>query len=294
MEVGQYWAYRRSGTGPFEEVRVQKVGTKSPPRVRVRFMDEEREGDEDWVPRGRLKGLWRDIEELRAEDRAWAALRAAGRPETPESDAQFYIFGWLIPETVMDMHGNGSDGLAEIRDLPALLEATGLDRSVVLAPPAIERKGVIYTPWPTTVLIFRAIATSHGAEVVKRAEQELEASHEQSLEFLSERGFSPGDYNWDEAEPHLERWDDRDKSGPWGVLKNWAGVDGAAAYDDAEAMRAAYVESRRLLREAVRRMSLAGRSQLTQDLIDRINEFLSLPTVWDYKGSEHPSPPPSS
>ncbi|BAS11745.1 hypothetical protein AHiyo8_00480 [Arthrobacter sp. Hiyo8] len=50
MEPGESWAYRGRGVDPLVEVRVVRQGTQKPARVLVRFVSDEFEGKEEWVP----------------------------------------------------------------------------------------------------------------------------------------------------------------------------------------------------------------------------------------------------
>jgi hypothetical protein len=58
VEVGESSAYRACGVDPLIEVRVINIGARKPARVRVRFVADEFEGLEEWVPPERLKVPW--------------------------------------------------------------------------------------------------------------------------------------------------------------------------------------------------------------------------------------------
>jgi hypothetical protein len=53
--VGELWAYRARQHDPLVQVAVVRLGARTPRRVLVRFVDEEFEGLQDWVPPARLK-----------------------------------------------------------------------------------------------------------------------------------------------------------------------------------------------------------------------------------------------
>ena len=68
MEPGKSRAYRARQVDP-------RVGAQKPARVLVRFVDDEFEGREDWVPPARLKVPWSEVEEYRAREERWNRLR---------------------------------------------------------------------------------------------------------------------------------------------------------------------------------------------------------------------------
>jgi len=61
--AGELWAYRARGQDPLVQVAVVRLGVKTPQRVLVRFVDEEFEGQQDWVPPARLKVPWSGVDE---------------------------------------------------------------------------------------------------------------------------------------------------------------------------------------------------------------------------------------
>lgn len=60
--VGEAWAYRARRQDPLVQVMVLKVGVKTPRRLLIRFVDDDFEGRQNWVPSARLKALWHDVD----------------------------------------------------------------------------------------------------------------------------------------------------------------------------------------------------------------------------------------
>ena len=77
VAVGEEWAYRARAIDELVQVRVVRVGTSRPIRVLVRFMDDEFEGREEWIPPNRLKALWTSAPEWIARENRWEAVRDA-------------------------------------------------------------------------------------------------------------------------------------------------------------------------------------------------------------------------
>lgn len=63
VTVGELWAYRQRGTDPVTRVEVLRLGTAKPPRVLVKFTDDQFEGRSEWVPPRRLKVPWDQADE---------------------------------------------------------------------------------------------------------------------------------------------------------------------------------------------------------------------------------------
>jgi hypothetical protein len=80
MEVGESWGYRARRQDPLVCVEIIRVGTKRPARVLVRFLDEQFEGRQEWVPPARLKVPWEGVEEWVAAERRWLAVVDASMP----------------------------------------------------------------------------------------------------------------------------------------------------------------------------------------------------------------------
>lgn len=75
MKPGKSRAYRARQVDPLVDVSVVRLGAQKPARVLVRFVDDEFEGREDWVPPARLKVPWSEVEEYRAREERWNRLR---------------------------------------------------------------------------------------------------------------------------------------------------------------------------------------------------------------------------
>lgn len=75
--VGEEWAYRARSMDPLVQVVVLRIGVKTPKRVLIRFVDDEFEGQQDWVPPARLKVLWREVVAFMDREARWAGVLAA-------------------------------------------------------------------------------------------------------------------------------------------------------------------------------------------------------------------------
>ena len=97
MEPGEPWAYRARQVDPLVEVVVVRLGMQKPARLLVRFVADEFEGREEWVPPARLKVPWSGVEEFRAREERWDRIYAGGPGrDDPREDAAGEVFELLI------------------------------------------------------------------------------------------------------------------------------------------------------------------------------------------------------
>lgn len=169
MEVGEHYAYRPGTSGTFHEAVLLAIGVKRPPRVRIRLVGDEWEGEDRWVSPARLEVLWANIVEYRKADLALKRLLAVPGPSKAEWEAatQVYLCSPEI-DPAIDLHSYGSRGIAVIRDADLLSEATGLTVSNLLShPETIRDESGISVPWPITELIVRALALRRPDRILK-------------------------------------------------------------------------------------------------------------------------------
>lgn len=110
LTVGERWAYRQKRTEPVTCVEVVRLGTGRPPRVQVRFVDDEFEGREEWVPPGRLKVLWTGVDAWREGERRWTdLLDASDCPrDSVEANALMMVTDYLPDWDLARAHYNDS------------------------------------------------------------------------------------------------------------------------------------------------------------------------------------------
>jgi len=81
-DAGERFAYRERAHTPGDPVRPVALVKEGPPRsqkVKVRWLDGEYEGLEEWVPKVRLVSPWGEVEALLDDERRmFAALEASG------------------------------------------------------------------------------------------------------------------------------------------------------------------------------------------------------------------------
>jgi hypothetical protein len=257
MEPGESWAYRARSVDPVVEVRVVRVGTQKPARVLVRFVDEEFEGKEDWVPPARLKVLWEHVDAFRAREARWDALTELGLPrDDPREYAAEHVFINHI-DSAHAFFGYFNDGCAiHLVDPGALARALGLDVVELTGhPAAFVEDGVLIAPWPVTEVVVTAAARKNAEAILNHVDaEERQAQHDAIHGRYSRSGRGRDAYYFD---PETSREMDLGFSRPIrDVLRGWCGHDADERFDE-------LIE----LRKEIRRVGDIAQQAI--DLLDR-------------------------
>ena len=143
-DVGRRFAYRERARSPGEPVRPEEVVKEGPPRsnkVKVRRLDGEYEGLEEWFPKVRLVAPWEEAEALLEDERRmFEALDATGDVyDTVPYKAVQMVFFVLPPgegsDSVFFGHKAVESELLNIEDLDAAQKRLGLSAEELLAEP---------------------------------------------------------------------------------------------------------------------------------------------------------------
>ena len=134
--VGEAWAYRARYQDPLVQVVVVRRGVKTPRRVLVRFVDDEFEGREDWVPPARLKAPWQEVDAFIARERRWEAVVSASPGyDAPDESAASIVFDRLIDSGLATLGYNAERGVIRIHDVNGLAAYLDLDPAELRADP---------------------------------------------------------------------------------------------------------------------------------------------------------------
>jgi len=226
MEIGEYWAYRPRTTGPFHEARVLAIGTKRPPRVRIELVDETWEGDRRWVSPARLEVRWPELEEYKAADDAYVALKNASTASSLEHETAHNVFR-LIDEEIAVLSWQGAWGVTHISDMGRLVAFTGVSEAVLRSHPAsVQTESSLDVPWPITEQIIIATARRYPEPLFRHIREE-----ELKIQLESVTGWtvpawasrSGQEYQTTGTEA-LQRYEERIRPG-LDLLRDWMGKD---------------------------------------------------------------------
>lgn len=166
--VGNRFAYRDRVRAYGEPVRPVEVTKEGPPRsnkARVRWLDGEYEGLEEWVPKIWLLAPWEEAEALLEDERRMLAAVAASENEGSDKvkwEAVEKVFGTLSrisdpSEEVILGYKAVEDDLLAIQNLDATARRFGLDKEEMLAEPYayVDRSGWYKAPFQTAVKVAK-------------------------------------------------------------------------------------------------------------------------------------------
>lgn len=221
---------------PFVKVDVVRHGTQKPARVLVKFVDDEFEGREEWVPPARLKVRWSEVEEYRAREERWGRIHAAGpRQDDPREAAAEEVFDALVDEDIAYL-GYRNGGALSIKDLGGLAALLGvLPEEVVVHPDAFEEDGVLVAPWVVTESIAARLARLNPGPVMdlvgaQERKAAREAIHGETLR--STRGQS-----WYIPPEGCVQLDEEHYKPKRMILRDWCGAEAADRHDELVELR---------------------------------------------------------
>lgn len=269
MEPGESWAYRARQVDPLVEVSVVRLGAQKPARVLVRFVDDEFEGREDWVPPARLKVPWSEVEEYRAREERWNRLYATGLDrDDPREDATEEVLELLIDDDVASI-GYRHGGAISIAQPQVLADQLGLQiEQLTRHPDSFVEDGVVIAPWEITELVVRTAAERSPELIMQRVwEGEQKARYEAIHgHYLStSRGkdtyISPEhsiEFDNDYLKPRRE------------LLRSWCGVEAVERFDELVELRKEIKRVGDVAQSAIAALRAAGHasqaSQLEREL----------------------------
>lgn len=259
MNVDETWAYRARRQDPLVAVEVLRTGTKRPLRVLVRFVSDEFEGREEWVPPARLKTPWRQVDAFIVKEKRWAAVADASLDgETAEDFATHLVFDELIDPELAELRYR-TPGVAAIADVDRLARFLDIDAAELRGHPlAFEEDGALIVPWPITELIARRAAERDPDPLLRHvdkseAEQRRKMMHGEYYR-LSRR--DPERY----LEPeHFVETDEHPYNRPSRELvRQWCGADAVERRDELIELRKEVARLARLVEDATAALRRAG------------------------------------
>lgn len=269
MEPGESWAYRARQVDPLVEVCVVRLGTQKPARVLVRFVDDEFEGREEWVPPVRLKVRWSAVGEYRAREARWDRIYATGLGlDDPRGDAASEVMELLIDEEVAWIGYRDGGGISISQ--PELLAAQlGLQVGQLTGhPDAFVEDEVVIAPWEVTELVVRAAAEQSPERIMQRV---WEGEHKARYEAIHGRYVSMdrGKSTFVSPERCVESDNKYDKPRRE-VLRSWCGVEAVDRFDELVELRKEIKRVGDVAQSAIAALRAAGHasraSQLEREL----------------------------
>lgn len=241
-----------------------KIGTTRPARVLVRFLGEEFEGRDEWVPPARLKVPWTEVEEFVLREARWSAVIDASSHvrDAPEDYAASLVFDELI-DPALATHGYGrTAGVVRIHDLERL--ARFLD-----VPPeglrddrlAFVEEGALVAPWSATERIARRAARRNPEPLLRHIDREESQQRQKMMHGEWYRASRHGSERFMEPEFFAEA-DEQPYHRPYRELvRTWCGVEAVERRDELIELRKEVSRLGRLIQDAVVVLRDAGQTE---------------------------------
>lgn len=270
-EPDEVWAYKAPGKDPLTPVRVVRHGSRKPPRILIAFEDDAMEGHTEWVPPGRLKVPWEEVDSYLADLARWQAVRELWPPNGGyEVLAAEDVFELLVPMAVASL----SNYCFEIRDAPALARLTGLPvEDLTDHEVSFEFDGALIAPWPVMLAVVKALCQQMPGRVLAEVDKE-----ERKLQDELIHGFSWTRMREDrDVEREVAIVRETDEEG-WRqsreVRRQWSGAEAVARWDELTELRKEIQRVGDVAEEAIETLRRRGHTgdaeQLTLTLGEKV------------------------
>ena len=228
--MGERWAYRKAARGqPLRPVEIVRLGPPRTQKAKVRWLDGDLEGLEEWVHRGYLLVVWEEAEALlEDEHRMLAASAASGNVvgTARYRAVEMVFFAAPVQSDIFFGAGWHNRDLLVLDDLDSSTIETGLSREQLLAEPHafIDRHGSYVAPFQTAERVAREVCRRFTDVVVTYVERQEEEYHRKMI-----MGPHPGVGPWPPSgkRGEVERMWAEEKP-IFDLVREWCGQDASA------------------------------------------------------------------
>ncbi|QRX91187.1 hypothetical protein [Streptomyces noursei] len=239
------------------------MGTKRPPRIKIRFAADEEEGREAWVPRSQLHVPWDQADRWLAEERRWKELRAATPPgDAPERRAANIVFESCPWDELASVgYSRHDDGVLYVEDVNAFAEALGESTGFFTgdALTVVRDDRSAEAPWAVTLACARKGATLHTDRVMADVEREEQRAQREAIYGSYTPG--PGKREGHHFSPEVCAQVDREYKPARDLVRQWCGAPAVEAYAELRVLRAEVIRLGRIVEQAVGILRQAGRDK---------------------------------
>ena len=268
LVVGSRWAYRAGSQDELVEVEVLRLGVKKPARLLVRWIADEFEGHQDWVPPPRLKVPWEMVDDLRAWEARWAAVQEPAW-ETPElvRDATDYVVELLIEPDIAAMGFNAQRGVIKIHQLDRLAALLGIEAAALRADPrSFEENGTLIAPIATATAVAMAAAALWPEKVLAEIEEDEAKARHDAVHGRSLRLRLPGRTKDDWIPGEVCERIDQEEQPRRNLLREWCGAGPGSVRAEIGELREEARRLRALTRKAIDELRASGHRKKAADL----------------------------
>jgi len=239
---------------PVTPVVVVKEGPPRSQRVRIRHLDGEYEGLEEWVPKSRLVALWEDASAFcDDEQKLLDAITASGDVDRSitykAAEEVFGAIAELFGEELISLGWKAIErGLVIIREFEASVQKLGLSKEQLLSEPHafIDRHGDYKAPFYVAERLAKDFCAKFPQEILKYIQREENNSRQRSMSAptLHEQDFA-------------EKWLTKQKP-VFALVREWCGEKALTEFNEIAELRAEIRRLRALAEETAQWLKDAG------------------------------------
>ena len=282
-EEGRRYAYRERAHTHGEPVRPVELVKEGPPRsqkAKVRWLDGEYEGLEEWVPKVRLVVPWAEKEALLEDERRmFAALEVSGDVYGTVAYWAVETVFFAVPqeagaEVLLGLKAVERE-LLSIDDLDAAAERLGLDAEALLSEPCsyTDRFGEYKAPFGVAVKVAKHCCERFSREVLRH----LRAEEENLQQELVSGDLDVSRSWWTDNEAHRKRAEARlEELRPiFALVREWCGREAAEEFHEVIALRQEVDRLQSIVEDLARWLKDAGhplKAALVRKELGRTNE----------------------
>lgn len=212
-----------------------RLGTRQPPKVFVRFVDDEYEGREEWCSVRALKALWPELAAFLSLEQKWVDVR---RASPPEHDPRVEAASLVLSEVDGPIRGGWGRGAGLLRlylDEP-LASGWELDLQWLLDRDGFVDDDEAVAPWPALLEAAQYLAPRFAEPVLTYLEK---------IERENERGVMYGEHReslYRDARPYYlppEHFREQitEAAPVHALVREWCGVEAISQFDELERLR---------------------------------------------------------
>ena len=268
-EEGRRFAYRERAHTPGNPVRPVELVKEGPPRsqkVKVRWLDGEYEGLEEWVPKVRLVVSCEEKEALLDDERRmFVALEASGDVYGTATYRAVETVFFAIPQELGAEVWFGMKAiereLLSIDDLDAAAARLGLDVEALLSEPHsyVDRFGEYKAPFGMAVKVAKHCCERFSRGVLRH----LQAEEEKLRQELVSGNLEVSRSWWTDNEAYRKRAEARlEELGPiFALVREWCGQDATEEFREVIALRQEVDRLQGVVKDLARWLKNAGHPQ---------------------------------
>lgn len=269
LTLGFIWAYRvgtKLGT-PAIPAKVLQFGPETAKhKVRVKYLDGEYSGLDEWVPKTRLVVPWESHDSWWEDElNQLAALELGGPANDNEFSAVMHVFAVYRGESVFTIGFNRQEhGLLEIHDEEAAIEALEGSGVVLEGLPGFYRNrwGDIRASWHASLQIAKQLCKKFTEEIATATKLELRGYEKATVHGRH--------YGRTYIDPETAQWSLEHERPMLEMVLSWCEVDDVERIDREQMLQDEVQRLRGVLQEVVTRYRNDGHPHLASNLEKRI------------------------